>query len=144
MTATKAKKQALAKHLNCQVKEISVTSWGTFDACGGEYLVFTGNEARHAAEKEIKSSLWAFHSEFLVDYMPILERSSSVIGALSKLQGTLCEDANELIVALTRKRFKRLVDDAIGIDGLGHFLSRYDGKEREEIVDGKLFQIFRV
>ena len=42
---------ALAKHLGCEIADISESTYGenTFDAEGGEYLVLTDDEAEEGA-----------------------------------------------------------------------------------------------
>lgn len=99
----------------------------------GETFAYAENDeaADEAARSAILESLWAFNSSFLADYVPAL-CSRSARGAFDKMRETLCEDANDLVAAMIGDRIDDLVTAAIGADGRGHFLSSYDGEEREE------------
>lgn len=101
-------------------------------ADGSEYAVGTNLQAKKAAAVYIRDSLWAFNSDFLEKYVP----NGVTSYVLSKLQEQ-CESANDAIVQLVGDRLKRLIEDAILADGLGHFLSPYDGKESDsEDIEG--------
>ena len=130
---------ALAKHLGCDVADISESTYGegTFDAEGGEYLVLTDEEADELAELKIRDSLWAFNASFIASHST-KGWSDRCVRALEKMQGELCEDANPIVEALIED-MDRFVSDAISADGRGHFISRYDGEESEQ---GQFF-IFR-
>lgn len=123
---------ALAKHLGCEVDDISATGYNdsSFDACGGEYLVLTDDEAQERAREEIRESLWAFRAEFIAAHSTN-GWSDDCVKALEKMQGELCESANPIIEALI-KDIDHFVSDAILADGRGHFISGYDGEENEE------------
>ena len=115
----------------------------------GEYLVLTEDEAEDRAYDYIEQSLWAFNADFLstMTKMPY--------EAFEKLQ-ELCEDANDAFRAMvdTTCGMRDFVDAAIDADGRGHFISHYDGKEREEhlniededeeIVYDEWYYIYRV
>ena len=130
---------ALAKHLGCDVADISESTYddSAFDACGGEYLVLTDDEADERAHQEIKESLWAFRAEFIASHSTN-GWSDECVKSLQKMQGELCESANPIIEALI-KDMDHFISDAIMSDGRGPFISRYDGEESEQ---GQFF-IFR-
>lgn len=131
-TTTEQRIAALAKHLGCDIEDISPCGYDdcTFEACGGEYLVLTDDEADERATQEIKESLWAFRAKFIASHSTN-GWSDECIKSLEKMQGELCEDANPIIEALI-KDLDHFISDAISADGRGHFISRYDGKENEE------------
>ena len=138
-TTTEQRIAALAKHLGCEVDEISQSSYEEegFEASGGDYLVLTDDEADERATCEIRGSLWAFKAEFIASHSTN-GWSDDCVKSLSKMQGELCESANPIIEALI-KDIDHFIADAISSDGRGHFLSRYDGEENE----GGGFYIYR-
>ena len=106
----------------------------------GEYIVLRGDEAYQKATEYIEDTLWAFNSNFLAGYTGVDE---SVFEQLS-LQ---YESANVPVRTLIQANggLEGFVDEAISADGLGHFLSQYDGEEHEVIIaGGKMWYIFRV
>jgi len=131
-TTTEQRIAALAKHLGCGIDEVSTSRYDdeTFEACGGEYLVLTDDEADERAEREIKESLWAFRAEFIASHSTN-GWSDECVKSLEKMQGELCESANPIIEALI-KDMDHFISDAISADGRGHFISRYDSEENEE------------
>lgn len=110
---------------------------------GNEYAVAESeSEAIAATELYIRESLWAFNTNFLIRYTSIDKTSTRVVDAIQQMQQDLCESANPIIYELVKDNFDELVEDAVGQDGTGHFLSPYDGEEREikeifdELVEG--------
>ena len=101
----------------------------------GDYLVLTDAEADEAAAEEIKSSLWAFNADFVLQHNRKMRAAPydewyAALDALRKAQERTCESANGLVYALIDDLEKFIVD-AINADGRGHFISFYDGKENE-------------
>jgi hypothetical protein len=114
---------------------------GCFESGPGEWRVATDEEADACAREYVKDSLWAFRPSFL----------SSVTGLDEKIfnafvKADLCEDANEAVEALVEHTcgLDKLVEDAVTADGRGHFLSSYDGEEREIVVDGTYLYFYRI
>jgi hypothetical protein len=102
-----------------------------------EYLVLTNEEADKRASDYIKDSLWAFNADFLWPYIKACdslsyEETNAFVRMIRTAQEKECEDCNVIIQALVGDRFGDLVGAAIKADGRGHFLSKYDGEEREE------------
>lgn len=122
------KQEALAKFLEVKESEVEVTKYDNtiFEAEGGEYLVLTDDEADRKTGDYIRETIWAFNPEFLACHMP-----EGVNEEIIRLAQEKCEGANETLKAMIVD-FDHLVDDAIGCDGRGHFLSSYDGEENEE------------
>ena len=89
-----------------------------------EYMVLTDAEAQDKVAESIKETLWAFKPDILARHSRI-ERE-----VLERLQDS-CETANDAIYKLIKK-YDDLVEDAVGTDGRGHFLSGYDGNENEQ------------
>jgi len=97
------------------------------------YAVGTDGQATEACRQYIRDSLWAFRPEFLASYTP----DGVDAEILSIIIDKKCEDATEIIARLVGDRLGDLIDDAISADGRGHFLSSYDGEERDaEDIDG--------
>lgn len=94
------------------------------------YHVLSYDDAYSLAKDYIEGSLWAFNSSFLSEETGFPE----II--FTSLSG-LCEDANDAVLVLIKGTcgLDRLVNSAIGLDGLGHFLNSYDG-EAIEFEDG--------
>lgn len=86
----------------------------------------TDAAAYRACRAYIYDTVWAFNADFLVRYMP-KGVTKEVVEAIQK-NGS--EDANEPIFAMLRNKRKFLIE-AISADGRGHFLSGYDGHERD-------------
>lgn len=116
--------KTLAEHLDCEANEIEQGhDNSTFELGDMEYLVLTDEEADERAKEYIEQTVWAFSSWFLSQHTDIDEE------IIQHLQDK-CEGANEpLLRSITD--FDAFVDEAIGIDGRGHFMSSYDGYEHE-------------
>lgn len=123
--------EALAKHLGCEVSDISESTYGenSFDAEGGEYLVLTDGEADELVAERIKESLWAFNAEFIASHTKH-GLDDAQIEAIKEMQGRLCESANSIIEALIED-LDYFIEDAIRADGRGHFIASYDFEEGE-------------
>lgn len=127
---------ALADHLGCEVEDL-LHKDGTFEHLGDEYLVLTDEEADTQVAERIEQDLWAFNAAFILNFLRV--NDARVEKAFQKLQGELCEDANDLIKALLGDRLPEFVKRAVSADGRGHFLATYDNEEVE--ADG--FYIYR-
>jgi len=105
------------------------------------YYVMTDDEADEAAAERIRESLWAFKTEFISGHTRkgLSDRAEK---ALAKAQAELCEGANDLVESMIED-MDHFIKDAIRGDGRGHFLSTYDGEEREESVGGTMYFIYR-
>ena len=118
--------KALAKYLELtkeEEKEIYYESYDIYCFGNQEYLVLTDDEADEKVAEYIKDSVWAFNPSFLSSHSDIDE-------GVFKLLQDKCESANEAVLKLI-KDFDKFVEDAVGTDGRGHFLSSYDGEENE-------------
>lgn len=92
-------------------------------------------------------SLWAFNTTFIMNHL-----KTEVVADLSEydrqelrksieqIQGSLCESANGLIKGLTE--WKEMIENAIDIDGYGHFLNGYDFSENEFEYEGETYYIY--
>jgi hypothetical protein len=111
------------------------------DSDGEEYAVAdTDDEAQTAAVECARESLWAFNTEYLGGE---LGWESNQITSIKKMQSELCEDAQPIILQLLGDKAEEILTNAVDMDGRGHFLSGYDGEERdgEDIspaLEGKL------
>ena len=132
------KKEALIEFLKNEyqeeIKEEEVTTAtynkNIFCFYDKEFLILTDEEAEEEAKKEIKFTLWAFNSDFIIEHSKI-EYSDRVCEILRNMQSELCEGCQEFIEALIED-FDEFCEDAIQADGRGHFLSYYDGAENEQ------------
>lgn len=123
----------LANHLEYSISDVNETSHGTYEAEGGEYLVLTNLGADKECERQIKDSLWAFNTDFILSHS---KADYNAKASIQMAQETLCEDANSLIEALITD-LDRFIDDAISSDGRGHFLAGYDFEEIE--LEGNMY-----
>jgi len=101
-----------------------------------EYLVVSEDEARELAVQDIKQSLWAFNTDFIIDHTTLPYEAGEMVRSF---QEDKCEGANETLLALVGDFFGELVDDAISADGLAHFLATYDGEE-EQVEDWLIYR----
>lgn len=139
------KKKALALFLKVEAKEIKNSSYNLencFEYGSEEYMVLTDEEASEAVTENIKESLWAFNSDFIIEECGL---DMSGVDSLQKMQEETCEGSNDFILSLIKKTcgLDHFVEAAANIDGRGHFLSGYDGKENEETVAGITYFIYR-
>lgn len=108
-------------------------NYNTFEIIGNEYKVLTDDEADEEAEENILNSLWAFNADFILRNTEFYEESTDFenkefINAMQELQSRLCESANSIVKALIYD-LDEFVEDAIDLDGRGHFITYYDGVE---------------
>jgi hypothetical protein len=125
------RKQALAKHLDCELEEISEDHCeeNRFTAHRCDYYILTHDEATAMATEQIKQTLWAFNAEFIAAHCK-RGLSDDAIKAVRKAQESLCEGANDLIESLIHD-MDHFIEDAIRSDGIGHFIASYDGNEHQ-------------
>ena len=145
MTVTaEMRKAALALHLTCDVEDVEACKYGahTFEAEGHEYVVLTDAEADDAARTAAKDTLWAFRVEFLRSYITPLNKERAG-KAFAAMQSALCEDAGPLVEAMLGDQLDTFLDDAVRIDGRGHFLAGYDGREVEVRPASETFYLYR-
>jgi hypothetical protein len=106
-----------------------------FTIGGAEYAIASDeDEANEACKEYIKETIWAFNADFLSNYISSLDAED-----IDALRQNKCESMNEALRKLIDD-FDLLCDDAISADGLGHFLSSYDG-ECLKVGDFHLFRI---
>lgn len=141
---TEMRIKALANFLECEIEDIAEKSWqrNEFGYGKDDYFVLTDSEADELAKTYIRDSLWAFNASFILNHSRA-GWSCVVEKALKKMQEELCESGNELVFALIDD-FNKFVEDAISEDGRGPFISRYDGYEDEERIEGEWLYIYRV
>lgn len=134
---------ALGRMLDGDFNDIEEARYGdnTYEVGRQSYLVLTDEEADEAAAEQIRESLWAFNTSFISAHTRkgLSDRAEK---ALQKAQAELCEDANDLVESMIED-MDHFIKDAIKADGRGHFLNTYDGEEREEFVEGKMYLIYR-
>lgn len=118
--------------------EILKQYFGNEDFNEDDYEVYTDEEATEAAKRYILDSLWAFRASFILSHSKIAMDAKY----LEKIQGDLCEGANDLVKSMIDD-IDYFVEDAINCDGRGHFISTYDGEENEIKVDGEYYYIYR-
>ena len=133
--------KALAQHIDCDVADISEEGVNTYRHGSRYYLVLTDDEADAACAQQIRESLWACRVAFIARYTEprLNERAQN---ALLQVVSDLCEDANDLVLALVRD-LDGLVRDIISEDGRGGVLATYDGDEDAVTVDRTNYYIYR-
>ncbi len=104
-----------------------------------DYYVLTDEEADKRCAEYIKETLWAFNPSFLAGETGI---STEVFTRLA--EG--CESSNEAIESIIKSTcgVDSFVEEAIGIDGRGHFLNGYDGTEKQVAYNGTTYYIYRL
>lgn len=106
------------------------------DSLDTEFYVLTDDEADEKAKEYILDSVWAFNKDFLSCH-------TGVDSEIFELLQDKCESANEPIKAMIKDE-DEFVADAIGSDGRGHFISRYDGQEHEVSFNNETFYIYKI
>ena len=93
---------------------------------GEEWILGSDTEVNEAVKSYIEETLWAFNKSFLANQTGLPEE------VFSTLQQD-CESSNDAILSIVEKcgDMDTLVSDAVSSDGRGHFLSPYDGHEKE-------------
>ncbi len=94
---------------------------------GEEWVVYPDyDEAEKAASEDISQLLWAFNAGFLASATGLPEC------VFEALQGD-CEGSNDTFEAIIQATcgLEEFTESAISDDGLGHFLSSYNGEELE-------------
>lgn len=125
--------KVLAEKIGEDVESIKINDfYGTvyFDTPKGEYIVLTEDEREERVKEHIKESVWAFNTDFILNHSKLGNWNNKVEDVLRKIQEELCEDANDLILAIIED-IDEFIEDAVQADGYGHFLSNYDGNEIE-------------
>lgn len=121
--------------VNCDIQDVfnlangcnllTDSSFDDFDFDGGEWVLCTYEEAEKRARDYILDSIWAFNPSFISSHSGI---DSDIIAAVQA--NDKCESNNDMLLRLIKDK-GHFVSDAIGSDGIGHFLSSYDGECQE-------------
>lgn len=121
---------ALASFLGIDSDEVEPSPYGgyAYDAEGETWAVLTDEESDAAVVEYVRESVWAFNSRFLADETGL--PAEMFAGLQDK-----CEDANDPILkvveSLAEDGLEGFAGRAVEADGRGHFLSQWDGEERE-------------
>lgn len=110
-------------------------------ACNGrEYAIGSEDKANKAVREYIQSSVWAFKPEYLASHSVWEDIDGGE--ELIKLIQEKCEDGNDALIRLIQD-FDGFFEEAVGLDGRGHFLATYDGYEMtlNEIDDAQAQEI---
>ena len=94
-----------------------------------EYRFLRSDIADSKAIEYIKDLVWAFNPDFIVQHSKAFDYDNASLKIIEAIQAQ-CENGNEAMLRLIDD-FVDFADDAIAADGRGHFLSAYDGKERD-------------
>ena len=94
-----------------------------------EYRFLRSDIADSKAIEYIKDLVWAFNPDFIIQHSKALDYDDVSRKIIEAIQAQ-CENGNEAMLRLIDD-FADFADDAIAADGRGHFLSGYDGKERD-------------
>ena len=137
---------AAARIIECDTEEISKESYDyygmdVYSAYREEYAIGLPDEADEAVKQYIKESLWTFKPEVIAAHTKA-GASNGMIRAIEALQKD-CESSNEDIKSLI-DNIDAFVDDVVAADGVGVFLSSYDGEEHEIDVNGIIFKAYRL
>lgn len=133
----------ICKIIDVNASELRIEEFGnhraTIETCGQTWEVAHEDTAVELAKERIEETLWAFNAEFIARHTAT-DLPKELIEALRKMQSELCEDANEIIKSMIED-LDAFLDEAIETDGLGHFLSSYDGEYHE--VNGGALVLWR-
>lgn len=126
--------------VNCDIKDVFLLAnacnllmdkaYDELDFDGQEWTICTYTEAEKRAKDYILDSVWAFNASFISSHSGI---DSDIIAAVQA--NDKCESNNDLLLKIINDK-DYFVSDAIGCDGLGHFLNTYD-EECQELGNDK-------
>jgi hypothetical protein len=138
--------QAAAQVMDCELDELREEKYDyyglkVYSYARLEYAIGTDEECDKAATEYIKQSLWAFNSDFVASHTKA-GATNGMVKAIKALQ-VACESSNDDIESLIED-LDEFIEDAIGADGRGHFLSSYDGNEEEIKVNGEYCYAYRL
>ena len=102
-----------------------------YEIDGQEYLIVNEEEKEKELDAYIRSSIWAFKASFLSGFLNIEEKH------IKTMQEAMNEDCNDIFLKLLNNDLSWFIQDAVKVDGAGHFLSGYDGNEIE--LEGNFF-----
>ena len=127
---------ALATMLQCKPSSLVAYRWENHSYMheAALYMVLTEEEAEEKVRDAVRDSLWAFNATFIIDTCELKEGASALQESLVRVQEGCSDACNGLLesIILTTCGMDAFVKAAVAADGRGHFLSPYDGVEREE------------
>lgn len=100
---------------------------------GTEWKILTESEADKTAREEIRSSLWAFNADFILEHCKNITDYDGTKKTIDIIQSNLCESYNDVVLLLIggEMGFEDFATDAIDADGRGQFIAYCDGTEHE-------------
>lgn len=147
--ATTSHHKALAKFLKVLPEELNriggvINSPTQFELGNGsrQYYIATDSEANDVLREKIRDEVWAFNSDFILSQCGLPLELAGCIKGFQEKEG---EGANDALLALVEKcgDLDKFVRDAVALDGRGHFLSSYDGRESEIDFEGETYYIYK-
>lgn len=137
-----SKKKALAYHFDVDVNSVSIdveegyddTFIFVKDGTKFTYRVLIDEEADRIVREYIREHVWSFSPDMLVKYM----KHGVSKQFIEAVQERCSEDCNAPLSMLIDD-WDTFIEDAIQLDGRGHFLSSYDFSEEE--FDGYYFYL---
>lgn len=118
-------------------QEAFIEEW--YENNGAGHMMVYDEEARDDEVRlRIEDSLWAFNTDFL-------SSETGLPDAVFKALQSLGEDGNDAVKALIEVTcgLQEIIDEAVRMDGYGHFLSSWDGNEIELEAGGERFYVYR-
>jgi len=120
----------IAEHFEVDPEDITESDYDHYglkvlEIDGDEYAVGTYEDAEKAAHEYIENSVWAFNSWFIADHI-----TADIDTDIIEMILVKCESGNDAVLRLIDD-LDEFVDDAISADGIGPFLSPYNGEEVE-------------
>ena len=101
-----------------------------------DWICLTDEEADEMVTHYILDSVWAFNPSFLSKHTG---RDEGIFEALQDK----CEGANDLILSAIKDK-KYFVENAINLDGRGHFISFYDRIEYDQYINDNFLYCYRL
>jgi hypothetical protein len=133
---------ALAEKFGCAPKDVGEYEDGEYEIDGIDYLVLTDSEANEKVEEYIENTLWAFNPNFLSSVTGLDKIVFEVLQDHCTCEGT--NEATKLILDAAEISISEVAEEAIKLDGRGHFLNNYDGEEIEVYADGEYYYCYRI
>ena len=142
------KVKALATFLDTSIDNISENG-SEYEHGNQSYLVLSDDEATMQCREYIQTMLWAFNTSYIMKYIDFSDDDDNeynrrdVEQSIQEMQKTQCEGCNLIIKKLVANNLDRFIDDAIEVDGQGHFLASYDSNENIETINSTDYYIYR-
>lgn len=103
-----------------------------------DYLIIKEENQLLLMMEYLKESICYFNAEWLSEYLTVPE------DIISKMQQTMYEESNQALLNLIKNEYtlSEIANDALSVDGFGHFFNGYDGEVYE--IEDKAYNTYYI